>query len=436
MTVYKTMFMKKRKPCLSSCKIAFNAFFILQMISSQAQSPADYIATLKQDITDTITESGILNAGFFNHSLFLLGESHGIQKPQQLDFNLLKLLQAKAGVHTYVGEFDFAKAYYLNQYLQTGNEKLLDTVFSDWVTHYEQWGNKDFQQKIRNIRALNKTLPAARQIRFAGIDRVHNPGLVADYFTEVLQQGNVKPLLPRFAPLINQLRMGNDSVAAAEAQRLLTSLNSQNNQGFKQSIYQSLLYGLYVCSAMHTTGREVALYNNFKYLYQQLNWKGEKLYGFWGFAHVMQARTNGGKGTSFAIMLQNDSSLNLKGKIVSIACLYSGSKIMLPTQFLPPMWQDKDKRYTASDKFNNDSDMMNISLLSYFKEATQPGRTTLFQLAGNGSPFTNQKITVTYSPFMPPNQQMQFDEAGKYLTDYMQYLILVRDSPATRPIME
>ena len=411
---------------------------LISILRSNAQpSPvADYLATHKQNVTDTIIEGNVLDTAFFNHSLFLLGESHGFQKPQQLDFNLLKLLNQKAGVHTYVGEFDFAKAYYLNQYLKTGNEKLLDTVFSDWVTNYAQWGNKDFQQKIRNIRALNKTLPVARQVQFAGIDEVQNTGLVADYFTEVLRQGNLKPLQPRFTPLISLLRNGADSLAAIEAKNLLATLDSQNNQGATKTLYQPLLYGLYVCGRLHTLGREQTLYNNFRYLYRQMNWKAEKLYGFWGFNHVLQAKTNGGKATTFAVMVLNDSSLNLKGKVVSIACLYAGGKMMLPTQFLPPFWQDAGKRYTASDKFSNDGDMMNIALLTSFKDASQPNTATLFQLAGQGSPFTSEKVTIKYSPFMPKNQQLQLDEEGKYITDYMQYLILVRDSPAVKPIAE
>lgn len=345
-------------------------------------------------------------------------------------------MNKKVGVRTYVGEFDFSKAYFLNKYLQTGDEKLIDTVFSDWVKDYAQWANKDFQQKIRNIRELNKTLPANKQIHFVGIDEIHNDGLAADYFTEVLSTKKYQPLQSHFQKLIGLLQhKEKDSLIAIEAENVLTAITKSGKVKLSEEGDAILFYPLFVCKEAYTKGREAALFRNFKYLYKQLHWDKEKLYGFWGFTHVLQAKVNGEKLTPFAAQLIADSDLKLKGKVVSVSCMYSGSKMMLPTPFLPPFWQEQGKRYSAVDKFNNDGEMMKTNNMEVFKQYTVPNSATLFKVAGQNSPFNQQKIEVQYSSFMPPQQQLFMNEEGKYMTDYFQYIILIRNSPATTPIL-
>lgn len=400
-----------------------------------AQSVTEYLNQNKVDVTTGISKGGILNREFFNHQVFLLGEIHGVQKPQEIDLHLLTLLNKEAGVRTYVAEVDFAKAYFLNQYLQTGNESLLDTIFADWDKQTAQWANKDFQQKIRNIRKLNQTLPAGKTISFVGIDQIHNPALAARYFNEVLAGRNLNTLKPRFEKLITLLRTpGTDSLIATEAKQLLNQLNSQNNQGFNRPVYNQIVFGLEVCAAKTSKSREKTIYNNFKYLYKQLNWNKEKVYGFWGFFHVLQSKTNGGKGQSFTNALLSDADLNLKGKIVSMACLYSGSKMMMPTASMPQMWAEQGKRYSAVSQFNNDGPLMMVNNLTPFKEASQPNTATLFKLDGAGSPFLTEKADIKYNAFMPREQQILLDEEGKFMANYFQYLILIRNSAATTPI--
>lgn len=57
---------------------AFYLYFSICLISSCfAQAEAEYLNSHKQDISNNISESDILDADFFNHSVFLLGEAHG-----------------------------------------------------------------------------------------------------------------------------------------------------------------------------------------------------------------------------------------------------------------------------------------------------------------------------------------------------------------------
>ncbi len=107
------------------------------------------------------------------NQFLILGESHGAQDAQLIDFSLLKYLNKTVGTKNYIAELDYAQSTSINEYLKTGNEILLKNVFRNWVKKNAQWGNYDFYNKIIKIKALNKTLPKSKQITFTGIDKVY-----------------------------------------------------------------------------------------------------------------------------------------------------------------------------------------------------------------------------------------------------------------------
>lgn len=400
-----------------------------------AQSVTDYLNKNSADITRQVTESAIVDADFFDHQVFLLGESHGVSEPQNVDFNFLKLLNRKAGVRTYVAEVDFAKAWYLNEYLDHGGETKLDTVFADWVRQDAQWANKDFQEKIRKIRALNQTLPASKRIHFTGIDQIHNPVLVATYLDALLAKKPLTRYKNQFNTLSRLLReTAPDSVISNEAGRLMTFLQTNAFAKLASEERQTLTYALTNCVQIGAR-REGVIYENFKTCYLTQQWAKQKIYGFWGFFHVLQAKANEGKSSSFVDRLLSDTTLALRGKVLSIGFLYVGCNMALPTQFLPPVVQAKGKHFTSFDQMNYDGPMTTFGFINDFKQVTQPNTVTLFKLDGTASPFRQQPVKITYSNFVPASQRLHLNEPGKQMADYFQYVILVRNSPAVTTIV-
>ena len=104
---------------------------------------------------------------------------------------------------------------------------------------------------------------------------------------------------------------------------------------------------------------------------------------------------------------------------------------MTPSAYLPPFWQEKGKVYSRVDKFNNDGPMMATVGIEDLKAATKPNTITVFKLAGID--FGTQPVRIKWSPFIPKEQQINYDPA-RPTTDYYQYLILIRNSPATEPL--
>ncbi len=381
------------------------------------------------------TNFTLFDKSFYDNQLFLLGESHGIQKPQEIDFELLKHLNERVGVRHYVAEVDQTKAHYLNQYLQTGNDSTLMKVFRSWVASKAQWANRDFWNKIGRIRALNQTLPKNRQIRFIGIDQIQERKLVGEHLSELLAGRKLAPTTRVLADtlLARLLNRRPDSLRAQAAQALLTDLSASEKatrKTFGPALpdLQHLLNNVVYLKTIKS--RERTIFTNFQTVLQTMNLQNEKLYGFWGYFHVLQAPVEGG-GKSFATMVR-ESDLPMRNKVVSIAFSYADCYMMLPSMYLPPMWQDAGKTYSRVNKFNNNSEMMYTENIDKLMALSKPNTLTLFKLSGTEA--GQQPTRVRYSPFMPKEQQLQF-EPNRPTADYFQYLILVRNSDMTEPLV-
>lgn len=405
--------------------------------SVQAQSDSlSYSSLPKEEIVPGRSDNfRLFDEAFYQHQLFLLGESHGVQKPQEVDFELLKHLNQKLGIRYYIAEVDATKAHYLNQYLQMGDESTLMLVFRSWIQEKAQWANKDFFRKIQKIRSLNQTLPANRQIQFVGIDRIHDKALIGQHLTELLQGRKVAKAIRALADsLIQQLiHKKPDSLAANLAIQWLNDWQKnpntyEKNLGNSTNSLRHLLTNIAYLKTIKS--RETTIFTNFKTLLPTLN--NEKLYGFWGYYHVLQRpMANGSK--PFACQI-NESDLYLHNNIVSITFKYLDSYSMVPTAYLPPFWQDKGTTYTRLDKFNNDNELMHYEGIEAMRAATRPNTLTLFALDRPGSFALKTPIRIKYAPYMPPSQQLKFDEK-RPTTDYFQYVILVRNSDMTEPLV-
>lgn len=420
-------------PINSSFSRFFIAFLIILLSHARSMGRPDtltYAAIPHEEIIPGgTTNFSLFDDAFYRNQLFLLGESHGVQKPQEVDFELLKHLNQRLGIRYYLAEVDASKAYYLNQFLQTGDESTLMNVFRSWIAASAQWANKDFVRKIQVIRSLNQTLPDNRRIRFIGIDRIQDKALAADHLT-VLLRGHKLPKTTRsFADsLVTRLRANEpDSLAAGVALAWLANWPAHAKH-FGTSADELHRFLTNVGYLKTDKGRESIIFSNFKAVLPGLN--NEKLYGFWGFFHVLQAPVKGGN-KAFACRIR-ESDLYLRNQVVSITFNYLDSYSMVPTAYLPPFWQDKGKTYSRLNKFNNDSELMRSEGINAMRAVTRPNSLTLFALDRAGSFARQTPIRITYSPFMP--QKLEFDP-NHVMTDYYQYVILVRNSDMTEPLV-
>ena len=400
-----------------------------------AQSDTSYTSVPHQPVQlDAANPFPLFDDSFYKNQLFLLGESHGVQTPQTVDFALLKHLNQRVGLRHYLAEVDASQARLLNQYLQTGDTTLLNRVFSRWVKQKAQWGNADFYRKIQRIRALNQTLPNRRRIRFVGIDRIQDNPLAADHLSSLLVTTRLPEADRRVVDtLLVQLRSSRpDSVVGATALPLLNRFKTDS------ATYQRLLKSTYTETRQLLTNiswlktipsREATLFANFAEVLPGLN--GEKLYGLWGFFHVLQEKpVNSGKPLACRI---RESTLYLHDKVISIVFSYLDSFTMLPSSYLPVSMRAPGQRFSPVSMFNNDGAMMKTEGINVMRALSQPRSVTLFALDRPGSFARTTPLRIHYSSAMPANQRIEFNPSLP-MTAYFQYVMLVRDSPMTEPL--
>jgi hypothetical protein len=177
--------------------------------------------------------------------------------------------------------------------------------------------------------------------------------------------------------------------------------------------------------------REQNLLTNFEALYRTQHLEHEKLYGFWGLNHVLQSPLQGGS-TSWVAQLRQ-SSLPIHDRIVSLLCVFADCHMLVPRTWLPPTGSEPALRYALTTQFNHDGPLVLLAGMAELKQRTQPGSTTLFDLTAPTAATRRQPIGISYPLGAPLGQAMQF-RADLPATAYVQYLLLVRNSPALRPL--
>ena len=383
---------------------------------------------------ETTADFPDFEADFYANQLFLLGESHGIAQPQTLDFALLRHLNQKTGLRNYVAEIDPSQAYFFNQYLTTGNETDLQTVFGIW-DGTAQWGNQDFYDKVRRIRELNQTLPAPARIRFIGIDRIQDVSLVCKHLRAVLAQEVYKAGTNAVLDTLQRLSAAppTEQALAQIAHRLLPTFTADSAaSGLSAAGRAQVAQVLRNATYLHAPRirRDSVMLLNLQTEYIRLRLGEEKMYGLWGFHHVFQSAVN--KSQPFAALVRS-SSLPFHDRIVSLATFSADSETMIPSGSIPPAMRPTERTVTVG-WLNSAGPVVLVPGVSDLLEAAPASApVTLFRLDAPDAPYRQSlQLTTIKAPLM--GQTMEPTRPGAATTDYFQYAVLLRRSPAVKPL--
>lgn len=377
----------------------------------------------------------LFDEAFYQNQVFLLSESHGYDKPHELDFEIFKQLQQRAGVRYYLAEMDASQAYYLNQYLRTGEELLLKEIYQYWYNQKAQWGCKAGFKKWQKMFAYNETLPAGKKIMVLGLDGAQdlnmNVRLLNELFRTVRYKNGRDFMLDSLA-VYAKIDLEKDIARKRFTMysRKLDSLLTANPKSYKKIFTNNFInIHFIVHNIASTTGREIKIFENFNHYYDLLELKTQKMYGFWGRFHAMQDSIN--HSMPFAGMLKK-SQLPLKDRIVSIPVFCIESSSMIPTAFLPPIAQQKGTVYTKSGMVNDDSFVYKVKGITAFTPLVEKNSIYIFKLDGRDSPYLNGLNLVESTSKMDKT----FEWTGKKnaaTTDYFKYAIMVRNADWAGP---
>jgi hypothetical protein len=409
--------------------------FSYQPVAGQDSSRAAYLQRNHEKInTETANAFNLFDADFYNNQLFLLSESHGYDKPHQIDALLFQQLNKKNGTRHYLAEIDFAQAWYINRYLNTGDEGLLKAIYRYWFDERMQWGCKAGFEKWKSLYTYNKTLPNGKKIIVLGLDNAQDLNMNKQLINELLAEANYKKgknTMIDSLIVFESINLKKDSTKSFKkfCRRWAANI-AEKETTYKKILGKNYFAFQYIINNIASrNGREQQIFQNFNTYYKEYNLADKKMYGFWGRFHAMQDSIN--SDVPFAAMLKK-SELPLKNKIISMPVFCVESSSMLPTAYLPPMAQQKGTIFSQVSMVNDDSFVYTVNGIKTFRQYVAKNQVVLFKLNNSNSPYQKGLDMVASSS--------QFDKAfnwagGKNLatTNYFQYAFVVSHSDWAAP---
>ena len=374
---------------------------------------------------------------------------------QQVDFALLKHLNQQAGLRYYAPEVGPSMAYFLNQYLETGDEELIKTLTKFYTKRVPQDGGIEWMEKWQKIRKLNILKSDEDKIKVVGTDKPIADELILthlsilkgdrktgialidslDHFKEL--QFPERPMIWSGKPIWESGKPWTYFFPspAAYFDELIKYLTENET-----SIYQEFgKHGKTVANivrAVNAQNRERTIYQGFKdYVLPLIN-QGEKVYSNFGYFHIQQSRINSGRSVAAILKEEHANSLSM----VSIQGMLIDSKVLKEKKWkkAPPV-QIKELTFTGmayngykqSASWDGDSFWERVKGVRILKKVAKTP-VTLVDLNQEGSPF---KATDHLASFSRGKKKWRLEE-GKSTTDFFQYVILMQKSKAIRPLEE
>lgn len=346
-----------------------------------------------------------------DHQLLLTGESHGIAFNYDMELAMLAFLIEQNWLDFYVPELPFSFCYFLNQYLESGDEALLDRLFAPLEGTFT-W-TQEAKMHWQEVRSLYQSLPVQKRFQVVGIEIEHQARNAQWMMQDLLPDAAPPAFLQESVSLLNELvATDNDNYLelyklASELQDLLIDRSEEMSTFWGEnydafSLLNQLVLDTHEARIDDTfsSKREELIYQNF--LQHKDLFSSGNSYGQWGANHIYQREIEGVDWLANKLNTRADSPL--QGRVYSILYLYHDCKAL---------FKDPYRKANYS----------NLFYIRDFKKIAEQ-EITLFRLDLPGSPFLEQLIW--------PSTNLKLSEG--VTTDYVQSLVLIRESPATSPL--
>ncbi len=357
------------------------------------------------------------------HHIFLIGEGHGVAINGAIDLAFLKSFHEKAQVRYYLVEGGYALGRYLNKFVQEGDREILDMVF----THLQgtSWWTVDQYEKWLSIREFNRNLPQEDRIEIIGIDMEVPFTLPLMYLHELLPKEDppmqISASIRRLKNLYTEFKdLQGDDIYSREVRVLVSLLFTTIKEEMKvhPHLYNRFLgenseeFALIVDNIVNAFSiwskagvqqnilRERISYENFLRISSQLH-RG-KVLAQWGSSHVLQRQWR---------------------QVNWLASLLAGPD---------SPWEDRVLTFLLIYENCERLEFPSYQTLSYSTEwienreafySLTPHEVTLFRLTSEESPFQEELFFLQY-------------HTRGVTTDYFQNIILVQNSPASKPLKQ
>lgn len=350
--------------------------------------------------------------------IIFTGESHGVAANESLNLKFVKYFKKESNFKYLLLESAYSDAYFLNKYLKTGDEAVLRAFYRPLKGTYAY--TKNSFEFWKALYTYNQTLPMADRIVVVGVDIVHQKTTAYRYMAEVLPQTAASPEIAKqiesFRTALKQLEAYMSGTNIIEHSKDLQADMLRHENAYKAFLGEDY-FGFKLVNDNILNGeiaygvpeyewdktRDEMIFKNFIQVDKHLP---EGVYfGQWGLDHIFQTKT----GNTDWFAAQVNQMPEYKGKILSIAFQYMGCE-----------------RITKNRDMNYGEESFQLILPAFQMLDFKDELYTVCDLTKTGSPFK----TTDYG------ESLIYNNSKIPLTSFVQYVVTIRQSPATEPFAE
>lgn len=363
----------------------------------------------------------VLDKEVLNNQLFLIGENHGIQYNAALQFDLLVYLHKKTGLRHLMLELGFLDQIYINRYLETGNENVLDSFF---LMHPGTgFYNKSEAELFKKLYAYNQKLAPQQRIRIFSVDLefAHRDAIAflqREVFATLPEPD--KKLFAAMQPYTDTAKLLIRKFEAAHA------YFRQHEARFQQLLEHRFedtrhllenIHNRYEAASSSAEIRDSIWHRNFLYAQQRYGLQNEKIAAFAGNFHIQQQDDPGDP--RFAAIARRLKSVR---GIVSFKSVYNGGAAMIPN------------RGNQQDSASSKKMFVNAAITNGFPAGASKQWEMLKPFFNNNKAYLFN-LNKKHSPFHQSDAFTLENESYR-TTQIFQILILYNQSPAAEPYKE
>ncbi|WP_461614467.1 TraB/GumN family protein [Clostridium sp. Marseille-QA1073] len=393
----------------------------------------DYIKKNSRDLKlndiDDNSDLDLIWEDIKDKSIIFTNEHHGIKENSDIQYKFINYLMDNWDLEYFLMECGHASGVILNEYLQSGDEKLLDDIFENGVL--EKGNTYEAKEFMKKLYLKNKDLPEDKKLIIVGLDVMEEPGGVTYYFKNIsekhkempkVQLDKMKSILQyselewtatekssEFLKVIEDLDkdleesenayvkyLGNDGLF--DLKLIVNNLKSSSD------IEKSLKKGGMTANKGYYELRDKMSYENFKKIYERFG--GGKYYSHYGLQHVYQNEINTVK--FLAANFKEDP--NFKDNIYSINTIYKEGQYYNYSNLAPVEY------------YSITTDLKNI-----LKEAGMENGNKIIVLDNKRSPYKKKIFKECFQfPEAEINEEL-FKENKGVTTDYFQSIIVIEN---------
>lgn len=406
-------------------KLTFFLIFLTQLIF--AQNRIDYLTQNRVDLR--VDKPNIRETDF---NIIGFGALHGSAKTYEAEFSLVSSLVEKNALDYYIIETNYSQAFYFQEYLKRGDEKLLKELTLSFQTMVSQEGTIETFNHWKNIRELNLKFPNKFQI--IGCDVVNEyrfPIKHILYLTKDIDSWDEREKLKKLS-----LQVELDfSIWNKEVNPIVKSFVQDylaNKEKYIELINNIEVFDFVIENINRNfeknREREKIIFENYMFLHKNLNLSDKKQFAKYGYGHIIKEREV--DYPSFFARLHENNVYERK-KVITVMGYLTKSKVL---------W---DKKYDKNGDYKNYTTKAGYGISDYWKEyfkgikflkKSKLSDLTMFKLNGENSPYSNEADLIEIKMFFKDYNTSKLK--GKNTLQFIDYAILISDSKEQVPIEE